>query len=77
MQIETIGKYQVHSTAHELSDGAWDPFVSVLRFDDEKQDFVCELEKRRAADRTFASYNEAVQAALRTGTEFIESIKPH
>lgn len=76
MQIETIGKYQLHLIAHELSDkGQWDPFISILRFDDERQDFQCVLEKRRASDHPFPSYEEAIDAARRAGTALVESGK--
>ena len=74
MQIETIGKYQLHLIAHELPGiGKWDPFVTVMLFDDDKQDFKCVLDKRHAADHPFPSYEEAIEAARRAGTAFIES----
>lgn len=74
MQIETIGKYQLQLIAHELpGKGEWDPFITILRFDDEKQDFRCVLEKRRAGDHPCPTYEEAIDVARRTGTSLIES----
>lgn len=76
MQIETIGKYQLHLIALEMSDGNhWDPFIAIFKFDDDTQDFKCVLEKRRAADRVCPSYEEAIDAARRAGTELIETGK--
>ncbi|HYC42379.1 MAG TPA: hypothetical protein VEB70_05280 [Noviherbaspirillum sp.] len=76
MQIETIGKYQLHLIAHELpGKGEWDPFITILRFDDEQQDFRCVLEKRRAADHTYTSYEDAIDAARRAGTSLIQAGK--
>lgn len=73
MQIETIGKYQLHLIAHELPKGTWDPFITILRFDDEKQDFRCVLEKRRAGDNPCSSYEDAIDVARRAGTSLIQS----
>lgn len=73
MQIETIGKYQLHLVAHEVAGGGrWDPFVTILKFDDEVQDFRCVLEKQHAAPEPLATYEEAVDAARRVGTALIE-----
>jgi hypothetical protein len=72
MQIETIGKYQLHFIAHELgSSGEWEPFVTIFKFDDARQDFVCVLEKRRASDHRFTDYEQAIEAARKTGNELI------
>ncbi|OWW18691.1 hypothetical protein [Noviherbaspirillum denitrificans] len=74
MQIETIGKYQLHLIALEMPGKAqWDPFVTIMRFDDEQQDFRCVLEKRHASDHPCASYEEAIDAARRAGTSLLES----
>lgn len=74
MQIETIGKYQLHLIAHEISgSGRWDPFITILKFDDDRQDFKCVLEKRRATDHEFTDYDAAIEAARRAGTALIES----
>lgn len=73
MQIETIGKYQLHLVAHEVSSGRWDPFITILKFDDENQDFKCVLDKRRAADHEYDDYEAAIDAARRAGTALIES----
>lgn len=72
MQIETIGKYRLHLLAHEMQGPSWDPFVTVLRFDDEAQDFVCELEKHQVGAGC-ASYEAAIEAARRAGTAYIRS----
>lgn len=74
MQIETIGKYQLHLIAQELSpSGQWDPFLSVFRFDDEAQDFKCVLEKQHVSDKAYVDYDEAIEAARRAGNDFIRS----
>ena len=74
MQIETIGRYKIHLIALEQpGTGEWDPFVSILRFDDEEQDFKRVLEKHRAADHPFPSYEAAIEAARRAGTALVES----
>lgn len=76
MQIETVGKYQLHLIAHELSDsGRWDPFISIFKFDDDSQDFKCVLEKRHASEQAYDDYEEAIDAARRAGTSIIESGK--
>jgi len=72
MQIETIGKYQLQFIAHELgSSGEWEPFITILKFDDARQDFVCVLEKRHASDHRFSDYEEAIEAARQTGNRLI------
>ena len=74
MQIETIGKYQLHLIAHELSGkGEWDPFFTILRFDDKEQDFRCVLEKRRATAHPCTTYEAAIEVARRAGNSLIES----
>jgi hypothetical protein len=76
MQIETIGKYQLHLIAHELSgSGRWDPFIAIFRFDEDAQDFKCVLEKAHASEETYADYNDAIDAARRTGKAFIDADK--
>lgn len=70
MQIETIGKYRLQLIAHEMQGPVWDPFVTVLRFDDDAQDFVCELEKHHV-DAVCESYEAAIEAARRAGTDYI------
>jgi hypothetical protein len=73
MQIETVGKYQIHLIAHEVEGGKrWDPFVSVLRFDEEADDFRCVLEKHHASEEPCDSYEEAVETARRAGNAFIQ-----
>lgn len=73
MQIETIGKYQLHLIAHEVPGGGWDPYVSVFKFDDEAQDFICIVEKHRASDHAIADYNEAIKAAACAGNAYIKT----
>ena len=75
MQIESVGKYQLHLIAHELPVGGWDPFVTVMQFDDGKQDFRCALEKQRAASEPCPSYEAAIEAARRAGNAFIASVR--
>jgi hypothetical protein len=74
MAIETIGKYQLHLLAYEMpGSDQWDPFVTIERFDDARQDFVCVVERRHAADEPSASYKEAIEVARRFGTRLIET----
>ena len=73
MQIETVGKYQLHLIAIELPDGRWDPFVTIFKFDDTVQDFICVLGKRRAAKAPCANYDEAIDAARRAGSAYMQS----
>lgn len=76
MAIETIGNYQLHLIAYELSrSGLWDPFVTIMKFDDATQDFRCVLEKHHASDQPFATYEEAIDAARDAGTALIEARK--
>lgn len=74
MQIETIGKYQLHLIAHELAgSGLWEPYVAIFKFDDKRQDFVCIIEKRRVSEQGFADYEDAIEVARRAGNELIEA----
>lgn len=74
MQIETIGKYQLHLIAHELaSPPGWDPFIEIFKFDDGANDFRRVLEKRHASTHPLPSYEEAIDVARRTGTALIEN----
>jgi hypothetical protein len=76
MAIETIGHYQIHLFAYELpGSGQWDPFVTILRFDEQAQDFKCILEKHHASEQAFATYDEALDEARRVGTALIEAGK--
>ncbi len=76
MAIETIGKYQLHLFAYELPEsGKWDPFIKIDKFDDEAQDFKCVMENRRVSDQAYASYDDAIEQARRTGTALIEEGK--
>jgi hypothetical protein len=73
MAIETIGNFQLHLTAYELPSGLWDPFVTVLKFDDAEQDFICVAEKLHGSAEPLATHDLAIEAARRTGTALIES----
>lgn len=72
MQIETIGKYQLHFVAYELpGSGKWEPFVSIYKFDEDRQDFVCVLEKHRVSEQGFANYGDAMEAARHAGNALL------
>jgi hypothetical protein len=74
MQIETIGNYQLHLIAQEISaSGRWDPFLTIMKFDDETQDFRCVLEKRHVVGEAYDDYNDAIEAARRAGNALIAS----
>ena len=74
--IETVGDYQLHLIAYELpGSDLWDPFVTVLKFDDEAQDFKCIIEKHHASETAFPTYEEAIEAARRAGTALINTQK--
>lgn len=76
MQIETIGKYQLHLIAHELPGGRqWDPFVTILKFDDAAGDFQCVVGKRRASETPAPTYEEAIELARRAGTALLQTDK--
>lgn len=78
MQIETLGKYQIHLIAHELpASNLWEPYVSIFKFDDELQDFSCILEKRRVSEQGFPDYEAAIEAARRAGNAFVETGQIH
>lgn len=72
--IETIGKYQLHLLAVEVPEKrGWDPFVTIMRFDEEEEDFQCALEKYPASDHVFSSYDAAIEQARRAGNALIQS----
>jgi hypothetical protein len=74
MAIETIGHYQLHLIAYEVSGtGLWDPFVTIFRFDDDAGDFKCVLEKHHASDKPLPSHEEAIEVARRIGTALVEA----
>lgn len=76
MQIETLGQYQLHLIALELSgSGKWDPFVAVFKFDENAQDFICVYEKQRASAEPLGSYDEAIEAARRAGNALLKQDK--
>lgn len=72
MQIETIGKYQLHLIAHEIGPSRWDPFVTIMKFDEDAQDFVCALEKHHVG-APCSSYEAAIEEARQAGTAVIRS----
>jgi hypothetical protein len=72
MATETIGKYQLHLVAYELPGSRlWDPFVTILKFDESAQDFKCILEKHHASDKAFETYEAAIEEARRAGSTLI------
>lgn len=74
MAIETIGDFQLHLLALQLPEsGEWDPFLTIHRFDEARQDFVCIVEKHSAAPHPFPSYEDAIEAARRRGNALILS----
>ncbi len=73
MATETIGKYQLHLIALEASQNGWDPYVSILKFDENAQDFICLLEKYPAANEALATYEEAIEQARQIGNALIAS----
>jgi hypothetical protein len=76
MAYETIGEYQLHLFAYELSEtGKWDPFVTIMKFDNQSQDFKCVLERHHVSEVPFASYDEAIDEARRVGSALIEEGK--
>lgn len=73
--IETVGDYQLHLFAYELPSGRWDPFVTILKFDDKAQDFKCVIEDHHASEETYATYDEAIDEARRAGNALINAGK--
>jgi hypothetical protein len=71
MATETIGDYQLHLIAHELSDGRWEPYLKIDKFDVERQDFICVLEKYRVTESPLEDYEIAIEAARQAGNNFI------
>ena len=73
MAIETIDDYQLHLVAYELSSVGWDPFFTILNFDEAADDFRCVAEKLHASDAPLPTHGEAIEAARRAGTAWIET----
>jgi hypothetical protein len=71
MATETIGKYQLHLFAYELSGSGWEPYIKIDKFDDTKQDFICVLDKHRVTEAPVDSYDTAIEAARRAGNQLI------
>jgi hypothetical protein len=72
MQIETVGKYQLHMTAQELpGTKGWDPFVSIFKFDEASQDFTCVLAKHHVEGNGYATYEDAIDAATKAGNALL------
>lgn len=72
MAIETIGKYQLHLIAQEASASqGWDPYVSIDKFDEDKQDFLRVVEKYPASAQPLATYGEAIEQARRVGNTLV------
>lgn len=73
MAFETVGNYQLRLFAYELPEAdKWDPFVTIMKFDPDSQDFKCVLEKHHASDEPLGSYDDAIEAARRAGNALIE-----
>ena len=78
MQIETIGKYQLHLVAQELpASDLWEPYFSIFRFDDELEDFTCVVEKQRVSEQGYPDYEAAIEAARRAGNVLLEKGQIH
>lgn len=75
MATETIGDYQLHLTAYELSSGHWEPYLKIDKFDMERQDFICVLEKYRVTNNPLNNYESAIEAARQAGNAFIQERK--
>jgi hypothetical protein len=74
MAIETVGRYQLHLFAYELpAPGGWDAFLSIYRFSDEAQDFLCVIEKHRVSEQPYETYDTAIEGARRTGNAMIDT----
>ena len=71
MATETIGKFQLHLFAHELSGKGWEPYLKIDKFDDAQQDFVCVFDKHRVTETPMESYEAAIEAARRAGNQLI------
>lgn len=71
MATETIGKYQLHLLAYEISGGGWEPYLKIDKFDEARQDFVCVLDKHRVTENPVDSYDAAIEAARRAGNQLI------
>jgi hypothetical protein len=76
MATETLGNYQLHLIAYEMSgSGMWEPYLKIDKFDEATQDFVCVLDKLRVTDTPLESYEAAIEAARRTGNQLIHDKK--
>lgn len=75
MAFETLGKYQLEFEPFELSGThRWVAYLSIHKFDDALQDFVCVVKEQRiAAEGGFASAAEAVEEARRVGNALIRA----
>ena len=72
MATETVGKYQLHLIAYEMSGkGTWEPYLKIDKFDEARQDFVCVLDKHRVSENPVESYDAAIEAARRAGNQLI------
>lgn len=64
IEIETLGKYQIHLLALEVAQPpGWDAYLSVVHFSDAAQDFVPVLEKFEVPGGPFADRASALDAA--------------
>lgn len=69
MAKETIGRYQLHLIARQVSgSGKWAPYLVIERFDDSAGDFKLVLETQRVAgDAEFDTEEAAEEAARQHG----------
>jgi hypothetical protein len=76
MATETLGNYQLHLIAYEMSgSGKWEPYLKIDKFDEAKQDFICVLDKHRVTETPLESYDAAIEAARRAGNQLIREKK--
>lgn len=75
MAVETLGKYQLEFDPFELSGThRWVAYLSIHKFDDALQDFVCVVKEQRiAGEGGFTSAAEAAEEACRVGNDLIRT----
>lgn len=73
MTYETIGKYQLHFFAVQLSDNEkWVPYLKIERFDDDAEDFQCVVDKAHVPGHpVFDTEGEAEEAARQYGNALV------
>jgi len=74
MTVEHFGKYQLEFIPLELAGiRRWAAYLAIHKFDEDKQDFVCILEKHRVSDSEFSTEEEATNEARKAGNALIKS----